>query len=164
MLATGAGLGGIGSFNFASYTNAESRKRKPVVKSMGIEMGYYGEEGRQGEIEKAWSANASTFDSERGRKKRAKGYEAVGAATSLDAGGAGATGLKALKTERQNRTPSQVKAKNLPNVKATQQARHLKAVKGGKVAAGLAGASAVAGLGAAGVHQGRKKTWEPYAG
>src|SRR5678815_4370214 len=60
VLATSAGLGGIGSFNFAAYTNAESRKRqqkKPVVKSMGIQMGHYGEEGRplrKEEIEKAW--------------------------------------------------------------------------------------------------------------
>ena len=28
ILATGAGLGGLGAFNFAAYTNAESRKRK----------------------------------------------------------------------------------------------------------------------------------------
>jgi hypothetical protein len=36
ILATGAGIGGAGSFNFAAYTNAESRKRKmatPVKKA-----------------------------------------------------------------------------------------------------------------------------------
>lgn len=31
ILAAGAGIGGAGSFNFASYTNAESRKRKQLT-------------------------------------------------------------------------------------------------------------------------------------
>lgn len=30
ILATSAGIGGVGAFNFAAYTNAESRKRKPA--------------------------------------------------------------------------------------------------------------------------------------
>jgi hypothetical protein len=160
VLATSAGLGGAGAFNFASYTNAESRKKKPVVKSMGIEMGYYGEEGRQGVVEKAWTPNASTFDSERGRQKRAKGYEAgLGAAAAGAGAGAGVAGTKAAKAERKYRG-AKPRARNLPNIKAG----HLKAVKGGKVAAGLAGASAVTGGAAALVHRGRKKTWQPYAG
>ncbi len=33
ILATGAGIGGAGSFNFAAYTNAESRKRKMATVS-----------------------------------------------------------------------------------------------------------------------------------
>jgi len=35
VLSTGAGIGGAGSFNFASYTNAEGRKRKQTVAKMG---------------------------------------------------------------------------------------------------------------------------------
>lgn len=48
----GAGIGGAGSFNFAAYTNAEGRKRKPVTKSAPspFEDGMYGE---QGDISKA---------------------------------------------------------------------------------------------------------------
>lgn len=40
----GAGLGGAGSFNFAAYTGAESKKKKPVAKSAPspFEDGFYG--------------------------------------------------------------------------------------------------------------------------
>src|SRR3954469_10567071 len=49
ILATGAGIGALGSFNFSRYTDSESRKRKPsVVAKMDnyvspFEDGYYGE-------------------------------------------------------------------------------------------------------------------------
>lgn len=33
---TGAGLGGASSFNFAAYTSAEGKKKKPVAKSAGV--------------------------------------------------------------------------------------------------------------------------------
>lgn len=36
ILATSAGLGGAGSFNFAAYTNAESRKRNQIKKGGSI--------------------------------------------------------------------------------------------------------------------------------
>src|SRR6478609_4041632 len=36
LLATGAGIGGVSAFNFAAYTNAESRKRKQVKKASGL--------------------------------------------------------------------------------------------------------------------------------
>jgi len=109
-LATGGGLGALGSFNFASYTGAESRKRtppveKPVKKSLepGIDMGYFGEEGHPVElppievpIEKAWSPSASNYDSEKSRGKR---NEAYGGA-ALGAAGAGAAygGIHGTKT------------------------------------------------------------------
>ena len=45
LLATGAGIGGAGSFNFAAYTNAESRKRKQVTVKKSHEVMFAGEEG-----------------------------------------------------------------------------------------------------------------------
>ena len=108
LLATGAGLGGVGAFNFASYTGAEARKRTmtPAVKKSldsGLEMGYFGEEGHPLKLpeievafEKAWEPSAGKFDSEKSRGKRAKGYEAGAYGV---AGGAGAySGHQAIKT------------------------------------------------------------------
>jgi len=99
VLATSAGLGGLGAFNFASYTNAESRKRaQPVTKNHepGIEMGYFGEEGHpvtlpaiEVPIEKAWSPTANNYDSEKSRGKRNQAY---GGAALAGAGAAGAYG------------------------------------------------------------------------
>ena len=87
LLATGAGLGGVGAFNFASYTGAEARKRTmtPAVKKNlepPIDMGYFGEEGRPvvlpaierpDEVFKAWEPSAGKFDSEKSRGKRSQG-------------------------------------------------------------------------------------------
>lgn len=110
VLATSAGLGGLGAFNFASYTGAESRKRaQPVTKNHepGIDMGYFGEEGHPVKLseievafEKAWEPVASNFDSESSRGKRAKIYEGG----ALAVGGAGAAagahqGYKAFKAK-----------------------------------------------------------------
>ena len=36
ILATSAGIGSLSAFNFARYTEAESRKRKPVAKSARV--------------------------------------------------------------------------------------------------------------------------------
>jgi len=171
----GAGIGGAGSFNFASYTNAESRKRKqavPVTKSHeGIEMGYYGEEGRpiklptiEVPIEKAWSAVATNYDPEAKRQKRSKNYE-----TALEIGSAGAAGGAAaeagtgLAMGAKNKRPGQIKASSLPSVKVSQGVRRAGALKHGKAAAGLAGASAVAAGGAALVNHHRKSSWQSYA-
>lgn len=101
------GIGGVGGFNQASIYSAESRRRKqavPVKKSYGMEMGYYGEEGRpltheeiEAEIEKAWTPSASNFDAEKSRKKRADAY---GGAALAGAGAGGAYtahhGMKAV--------------------------------------------------------------------
>jgi len=190
LLATGAGLGGIGSFNFASYTNAESRKRtmnQPVKKQYQapLEMGYYGEEGHpvtlppiEVPIEKAWSPSAGNFDSERSRQKRSKAYQG-GALVGAGAAGAyaGHHGMKAV------HQGSKVKSKEMAEVhervnsakqpykialgsqgESAVPLKHLKpALKhGGKAAAGVA---VVAG--AAGAHRKlkRKQTgdWSPYA-
>jgi hypothetical protein len=115
VLATGAGLGGVGSFNFAAYTKAESKKRqKPAVvgqppsrvkkrEDEPMEMGYYGEVGRpvllteiEVPVSKAWQPSAGNFDSENARKKRTKGYQGA-ALVGAGAGGAyaGHHGMKA---------------------------------------------------------------------
>jgi hypothetical protein len=101
------GIGGVGGFNQAAIYSAESRKRKAatvVKKEFGMEMGYYGEEGRplthqqiEAEIEKAWTPSASNFDSERSRHRRTGAYQA-GAMAAAGAGGAYAArhGVKAV--------------------------------------------------------------------
>jgi hypothetical protein len=114
------GIGGLGGFNFASYTGAESRKRgSPVVaqpkkrvaksEATSLEMGYYGEEGHQIKlpeikvpIEKAWSPVANNYDPEGRRAKRAKVYEG-GALVGAGAGGAYAAhqGMQAVHHGRQ---------------------------------------------------------------
>lgn len=110
VLATSAGLGGIGSFNFASYTGAESKKRGQQVKKSyeSLEMGYFGEEGHPVvlpeivvPIEKAWSPSASNFNSERSRGKRNEAY-AGGALVGAGAGATygGAQGVKAVQHAR----------------------------------------------------------------
>jgi hypothetical protein len=115
------GIGGVGGFNQASIYSAESRKRKAaavVKKGFGMEMGYYGEEGKpltheeiEAEIEKAWTPSASNFDSERSRHKRTKGYEG-GALVGAGAGAAYATrhGVKAGKAA------SKIKSKEMTPV------------------------------------------------
>lgn len=37
LTTTGAGIGGVGGYNFAAYTNAESKKRKPVAKAFNFD-------------------------------------------------------------------------------------------------------------------------------
>lgn len=181
LLATGAGLGGVGSFNFASYTNAESRKRamtaqpKPVKKNddaSPFEDGFFGEEGRrrkdseiEEEISKAWEPTARKYDPEAKRHKRAKNYQTGLTVASADAGvGAALAGTTALVHEKNARKTGKAAASalGLKNVKVVHEASHLKAVKHGKVAAGLAGASAATGLGAAFVHRQRKGSWQSY--
>lgn len=64
----GAGIGGAGSYNFAAYTNAESRKRKPAMSTVkkSHEVPFVGEEGTAAtyeaelvEFEKAKFSNKS---------------------------------------------------------------------------------------------------------
>lgn len=179
VLATSAGLGGAGAFNFASYTGAESRKRKQaVVKSMGVEMGFYGEEGHQGVIEKAWESTASTFDSEGSRKKRSKSYESgalVGAgAAGTYAGYQGKRGVHhARKIKSAEMAPTEIKVnsqkkayKVAPTANALQALPKepvMRALKhGGKAAAGAAAAGAAIGAHKA-IRRKRKSSWEPYA-
>lgn len=177
------GIGGVGGYNFASYTNAESRKRqRPMVvqpkkikkgMDMGLEMGHYGEEGRPVElpviepeqelVEKAWSPVASNYSPEGLRHKRAKKYETGLETASLGtAAAAFGVGTKGLRAEAKNHSAGQVKASSLPKVKAAQSARRASAVKNGKVALGLAGASVATGIGAEAVHRKRKSDWQSY--
>jgi hypothetical protein len=192
-LASG-GIGGVGGYNFAAYTNAESRKRKqlaPVKKELGMDMGYYGEEGNQVKlpeikvpIEKAWSPSANNYDSERSRKKRSKTYENA-ALVGAGAGGAytASQGMKAVgeakkvkprtmvETEthaRGHQVPKGVpQGANKPFRLAEQSAvptKHLApALKhGGKAAAGVAGVAAAAGIHGS-LKRKRKGSWQPYA-
>jgi hypothetical protein len=181
------GIGGVGGFNQASIYSAESRRRKqpavPVKKELGMDMGYYGEEGRpltheqiEAEIEKAWTPSASNFDSEGSRKKRADAY---GGAALVGAGGGGAYaahhGLKAV--EAGKGIKPHVVAEVTRDVKgaakiSSARANHYKAISTGSLkAVGRHGGKAAAGLaavaGAAATHSAikRKKEggWQPYA-
>lgn len=83
---TAGGIGGAGSFNFASYTSAEARKRKPVTKSLGVEAPMAGEVA----FAKDWKPSTSKFDAERSRMQRSQGHEDVGGvATAALGAGAG---------------------------------------------------------------------------
>jgi hypothetical protein len=161
----GAGIGGAGSFNFASYTGAEARKKKrpampTVAKSAGIEPGLAGEVG----IAKEWKPSASKFDAERSRMKRAGAYEDIG---TVAAGGlaAGAThqGTKAGGQLLRNRAVDP-RARNLPNVRSAMGTRKAIAGRHGKIGAGLLAASGVTAAATAGVkNQNRSRSWAPYA-
>lgn len=192
VLATSAGLGGASSFNFAAYTNAESRKRKQtVVKCMGVEMGYYGEEGHPVKppeikvpIEKAWTPSASNFSSEEKRKKRGEAYQTAAAATGGASGVyAGHQGVRAVKEGKKvaprDMAPVTEKVVNasgdrrkIPHWKSpghllTEKAVPVKHLAGtakhtGKAALGVAGVGAAAGIHGA-LKRKEKGSWQPYA-
>lgn len=88
ILATSAGIGSLGSFNFARYTRAEADKGQRIKKNEEhtMDMGTYGEEG----IAKAWAPTTNEYNPEAKREKRARNYE-LGANTV--AGAAGASGI-----------------------------------------------------------------------
>lgn len=78
------GIGGLGAFNFAAYTNAESRKRKPVAK--------------------AWEPSNDKYSPEGQRKRREKAYVISGAASTAGlAGGAVANAARGEAIERTGR-------------------------------------------------------------
>jgi hypothetical protein len=185
ILATSAGIGGLGAFNFAAYTGAESRKRnmtKPVKKSYEtIEMGFYGEEGHPVKlpeikvpIEKAWSPSASNYDSERKREGRNKVYEA-GALSGAGLGGAAAAhyGIKAGKSASKLKgkemaptgtSPTGRKVAYTTKAEHAVSAKHLKALgkHGGKATAGVATVGAAA-LAHGAIKRRREGSWQPYA-
>lgn len=85
VLATSAGIGGAGSFNFASYTNAESRKRKqmaPVSKAYTLEFPHFDSEGISKRYEDDLSKATKLYDPESKRQRRNEHYAdaAVGGA------------------------------------------------------------------------------------
>lgn len=147
---TSGGIGGVGGFNQASIYSAESRKRKqtvPVKKELGMDMGYFGDEG----IAKAWSPEASKFDSEASREKRNKHYQTATVAAGGAAGAFGASeGIKAVKALRKPET-----TRTLEN---TARALH----HGGRAAGGLAAVGAAAGAHHA-LKRKREGSWKPYA-
>lgn len=159
----GAGIGGAGSFNFASYTNAESRKKRPampVTKSAGIEPGLAGEVG----IAKEWKPSASKFDAERSRARRTQVYEDAGTVASAGlAAGAAHQGTKAGGQLLRNRAVDS-RARSLPNVKSAMGTRKAIAGRHGKIGAGLLAASGVTAAATAGVrNRSKSRSWAPYA-
>jgi hypothetical protein len=186
--AASGGIGGAGAYNFAAYTNAESRKRKqvvPVKKDASMEMGYYGEEGRpltheqiEAEIEKAWTPSASNFDSEKSRTRRAKGYEGA-SLVGAGAGGAYAAhhGMQAvheggkLKPKVMSEVKTKINSAGKPYKIALgsqgEKAVPLKALKATGHHAGRAGVGLAAVAGAAATHSALKRkrsgSWQPYA-
>lgn len=148
---TSGGIGGVGGFNQASIYSAESRKRKqtvPVKKELGMDMGYFGDEG----IAKAWSPEASKFDSEASREKRSKHYQTATVAAGGAAGAFGASeGVKAVKAARK------LKGAAGANLVAGPVLHH-----GGRAAGGLAAVGAAAGAHHA-LKRKREGSWKPYA-
>lgn len=161
------GIGGLGGFNFAAYTNAEAKRKKQIMKSDDepLEMGYYGEEGRpielppivvpESEINKAWSPVAEPFDSEARRSKRSKRYEKGAAAAAGASGGyAGFHTVKAIKAAKKDRPG----LKRIPGIDVHAPVmRH-----GGRAAAGLAGVGVAAGV-AEGIRRKREGSWQSYS-
>ena len=181
VLATSAGLGGLGSFNFAAYTNAESRKRKqmtPVKKDHApLEMGYYGEEGHPVKlpeikvpIEKAWSPTVGSFDSEAKRQKRSKVYEG-GALVGAGAGGAATAGYGLKAAEAAKKLKPQKMApfgeKGAPLASKATKALPTGELRALKKPAGKLGAAALLTGGSVAAHRSIKRkqqgSWQPYA-
>jgi hypothetical protein len=159
------GISGVGGYNFAAYTNAESRRRQqkpvtPVKKEIGMDMGYFGEEGHPVElpkivvpIEKAWTPMANNYDSEAGRHKRAKNYEdAALVGAGAGAAYAGHHGAQSVKESRKLKPNSSLRMLTKPG----GAVRH-----GGKAAAGaIAAGTAVAGHRA--LKRKREGSWQSY--
>jgi hypothetical protein len=183
------GISGVGGYNFAAYTNAESRRRQqkpvtPVKKEIGMDMGYFGEEGHPVKlpeikvpIEKAWTPVAGNYDSESKRGKRSEAYQAG----ALAAGGAGAAysaphAVKAVKASRkvkpkvmaevQDRTNSAGKPYKIALGSQGEKAIPLKALKAVGHHGGRAAAGAAVTAGAVGAHQAIKRkregSWQSY--
>ena len=141
ILATSAGIGGAGAFNFASYTNAESRKRKqlkPVVS-------------------KAWDPVKTSYTPEGQRQKRNQQaqYTAQGVAAGLGGAAVGQGAHAGLKYKK----AMDLKAKRRKYVPVKNAAK-LSGKKAGAFAAGAVGAAAVA----EGIrHKRQSKSWQTYS-
>jgi hypothetical protein len=162
------GIGGVGGYNFAAYTSAESRKRKVVSKAMDIAP-MAGEVG----FAKAWEPVGRTYDPESQRKARNQHQvqAAAGSATALAGSSVGAGALK----RRYETKRGQIRPKNLVGEMSPKQKNwaenlgggkklHAKAVKAGKAQLGL-GAAAVGalGVGTALEHKRRSQGWQSYS-
>lgn len=91
ILATAAGLGGIGSFNFGAYTNAESRKRprpvQPVKKNNVFENeGVFGEIGKSEDYISKIGEWKTIDQREQTQRRDRKAMRAAGAGAGVGAG------------------------------------------------------------------------------
>lgn len=181
VLATSAGIGGLGAFNFAAYTNAESRKRqtmaqppkKKVVKRDEMAPEY-------GEVAKAWTPQTTPYDPEkkrmtRNQKQQVGAYAGGGAllgAAGAQAGIAGGLKRKAHEAEKDNLKAAKkyknTKSWDLPkkDPKLFQRAARYHKLAGKNIK--TAGALATAGAAAVGTgefirHRKKSTSWEPYA-
>lgn len=157
ILATSGGLGAVGSFNFARYTAAESRKKNPVAKRSPFEDGYYG-------------VVAKAFDSERDRMKRADRYETAsvvgagaGGALTAQQGWKTAGNLKRVKSH-------EVTAATTKGGRYVAGSRTFKAIpveplkaaaRGGKRTAAVAGATGAAVYANRKIKQKKEGSWSP---
>lgn len=168
LLATSAGIGALGSFNFASYTKAEAKKKPGVVKkSMDMEP-LAGEVG----IAKNWQPQARNYNSEKNRDRRGAAYTAaLGAGAGAAAGNATFEGVRAGSNLRSARTgpDAYLAGKKNPTKgqKAYAKGMRTKSLKAAKVAGKKAGvsagvAAAVGGAAALSDHKRRKGSWTTY--
>lgn len=156
------GIGGIGGYNFAAYTNAESRKRKQgVMKSLdGPEMdGTYGAVG----FAKNWQPVARNYNPESKRQKRAESYPKIAAAAS-GATGAAAAGA-ALSGYDKITDAKAIRAQNVASgARKAYKPLHALGMKRMKTAGKLGAVSATAAGGAAILHHKKKSDdWASYA-
>jgi hypothetical protein len=150
ILATSAGIGGVSSFNFAAYTDAEGRKRK--MQPVG----------------KAWEPLGTRYNPEEKRRKRINAYDtgtAAGAGVAALAGAGGAirsldaTGASAELERKAKTAPVENKAKLAAKAaKKTRMAR--KYNKGALLATGTSGALLSAN---ALIERKKDKAWGTYA-
>jgi hypothetical protein len=157
---TSGGIGGVGGYNFAAYTNAESRKRKPVVKSVDNDMdAEYGEVG----IAKAWNPDGSKFNAEKKRENRGKAYVAGGAVATGGLATAGA--LQGGKGEALEREVTRTRLSNKAYGERKPWKSTARAAKVANRRAGKLGLAAVgAGMTTAGLEAGRRsKSWQSYS-
>lgn len=143
LLTTSAGIGGLGGYNFAAYTSAESKRRVTTVKKP---------------VTKNWTPVKGSYDPEAKRAKRNKRYEVGSAVVAGGAGyGAARSGLKTAESVKSLANPKYVKSKTLPRAKVIATAAH-----GGKTGALLALTGAAA-VGNKKIREKRKGSWASYS-
>lgn len=155
-LASG-GIGSVGGYNFAAYTNAESRKRRPVVPKKPVKKNldefytpYSGEEGI-----------AKAYDPEEKRMARNKAYEG---ATLVGAGAGGAaTAHQSLKLGNTIKGGVKTAQRGGGGKYHYVEAGGLKSMKSAGKKTALA--AAVTGAAVAGnkkIREKQKHSWQPY--
>lgn len=162
ILATSAGLGSLGAFNFAAYTRAEGdkkvRKSDDSVVDIGIAKRY--EEEMEDFISKKWEPVASKYDPEEKRDKRSRRAQTTAQIATIGAG-TGAVGAAVAGMSRQGRV-AQEKQKSVPN-KAKVKRLRAGASRSGKLAGALTLTTIGAGAAEAGIRNRRKDSWATYS-